>query len=103
MENESLIIEGRNAIQEALKAGRSIDKLFIQEQISQEGPMKAVIAEARKRGIVIHFESKEKMDQRSIQHKHQGVIAYVAAYDYVEIEDILAKATKKMSPPLFLF
>ena len=102
MENESLIIEGRNAIQEALKAGRSIDKLFIQEQISQEGPMKAVIAEARKRGIVIHFESKEKMDQRSIQHKHQGVIAYVAAYDYVEIEDILAKAAKKNESP-FIF
>jgi len=98
----NLIIEGRNAINEALKAERSIDKLFVQDQISNEGPLKSIIAIARKRGIVIHFESKDKMDQRSIGHKHQGIIAYVAAYDYVSIDDILEKARLKNEHPFIM-
>lgn len=97
-----LIIEGRNAVNEALKAERSIDKLFVQDQISNEGPLKSIIAIARKRGIVIHFESKDKMDQRSIGHKHQGVIAYVAAYDYVSIDDLLDRAKQKEEHPFIM-
>jgi len=100
--SSNLIIEGRNAINEALKAERSIDKLFVQDQISNEGPLKSIIAIARKRGIVIHFESKDKMDQRSIGHKHQGIIAYVAAYDYVSIDDILEKAKLKNEHPFIM-
>jgi 23S rRNA (guanosine2251-2'-O)-methyltransferase len=100
--SSNLIIEGRNAINEALKAGRSIDKLFVQDQISNEGPLKSIIAIARKNGIVIHFESKDKMDQRSIGHKHQGIIAYVAAYDYVTIDDILEKAKQKNEHPFIM-
>ncbi len=98
----SLIIEGRNAVTEALKADRSIDKLFIQEQSSQDGPLKTIIAKARKKGIVVHFESKEKMEQRSVAHKHQGVIAYVAAYDYVDVSDILQKARDKEEHPFVI-
>lgn len=98
----SLIIEGRNAVNEALKADRSFDKLFVQDQISKEGPVKVIIAKAREKGIVIRFESKENMDRRSVGHHHQGVIGYVAAYDYVSIEDILAIAEAKNEPPFIV-
>lgn len=100
--NNSLIIEGRNAVSEALKAERSIDKLFILESASQDGPLKTIVAKARQAGIVVNFESKEKMDQRSVGHKHQGVIAYVAAYDYVELDVILEKAKEKQEDPFLL-
>lgn len=100
--NNSLIIEGRNAVSEALKAERSIDKLFILESASQDGPLKTIVAKARQAGVVVNFESKEKMDQRSVGHKHQGVIAYVAAYDYVELDVILEKAKEKQEDPFLL-
>ncbi len=98
----SLIIEGRNAVSEALKAGRSFDKLFIQDKLSNEGPLKSIIARARQKGIVVRFESKENMERRSQGHHYQGVIAYVAAYDYVSVEEILARAKEKDEKPLVL-
>ncbi|PKM93461.1 MAG: 23S rRNA (guanosine(2251)-2'-O)-methyltransferase RlmB [Firmicutes bacterium HGW-Firmicutes-1] len=102
MENSELIIEGRNAVVEALKADRSIDKLFIIDSEQQSGPIKTIVAEARKRGVVIRFETKEMMDKISNTNKHQGVIAYVAAYDYVEVEDILQIAKDKGEPPFVI-
>ncbi len=102
VDNSSLIIEGRNAVNEALKADRSIDKLFIQDQISKDGPLKGIIAKARKKGIVINFESKDRLDARANSQKHQGVVAYVAAYDYVSIDDILAIAEKKGESPYIM-
>lgn len=102
MENEDLIIEGRNAVVEALKADRSIDKLFIIDSEKQSGPIKTIIAQARKKGIVVHFETKEKMDKLSQGHKHQGVIAYVAAYDYVEVDEIINRAKDKGEAPFVL-
>lgn len=102
MENEDLIIEGRNAVVEALKAGRSIDKLFIIDSEKQSGPIKTIIAQARKNGIVVRFETKDKLDKISIGQRHQGVIAYVAAYDYVEVEDIINKAKDKGEAPFVL-
>ncbi|MBN2222511.1 MAG: 23S rRNA (guanosine(2251)-2'-O)-methyltransferase RlmB, partial [Vallitaleaceae bacterium] len=65
-------------------------------------PLKTIVAKARQAGIVVNFESKEKMDQRSVGHKHQGVIAYVAAYDYVELDVILEKAKEKQEDPFLL-
>lgn len=101
-DQNSLVIEGRNAVTEALKAGRSIDRLFIQDQKSHDGPIKAIIAKARQAGIVVRFESKENMERRSESHKHQGVIAYVAAYDYVEVDEILARAEAKGEAPFLM-
>jgi 23S rRNA (guanosine2251-2'-O)-methyltransferase len=98
----SLIIEGRNAVNEALRADRSFDRLFIQDQISVEGPIKVIIAKAREKGIVVRFETKEGMDRRSVGHHHQGVIGYVAAYDYVSIDDMLAKAEEKGEAPFLV-
>lgn len=102
MENQDLIIEGRNAVMEALKADRSIDRLFIIDADQQTGPIKTIISEARKKGIIVKFESKEMMDKMSKGNKHQGVIAYVAAYDYVEVEDILQIAKDKNEPPFLV-
>ncbi len=99
MENEDLIIEGRNAVMEAMKADRSIDRLFIIDAENQTGPIQKIIGEARKKGIVTKFESKEALDKICPGGRHQGVIAYVAAYDYVEIADILKKATDKGEAP----
>jgi len=101
-ESLGLVIEGRNAVNEALKAGRSFDRLLVQEQISKEGPVKVIIAKAREKGIVVRFETKENMDRRSVGHHHQGVIGYVAAYDYVSLEDILAAAEAKNEKPFIL-
>lgn len=102
LKNEDLIIEGRNGVLEALKADRSIDKLFIIDSEQQSGPIKAIVAEARKKGIVTRFETKEMMDKISVNHKHQGVIAYVAAYDYVEVVDMVNKAKEKGEAPFII-
>lgn len=102
MENQDLIIEGRNLILEALKADRSIDRLFVIDSEQQSGPMKAIIAEARKRGVLVKFESKDYLDKISVTKKHQGVIAYVAAYDYVEVEDMLKIAEEKNEAPFLI-
>lgn len=102
MENHELIIEGRNSVLEALKAERSIDRLLIIDTEKQSGPILKIVAEARQKGIVTRFESKETLDKICPGQRHQGVIAYVAAYDYVEVEDILQKAKDKNEPPFIV-
>lgn len=102
MENKDLIIEGRNAVVEALKADRSIDRLLILDQENQTGPIKTIIAEARKKGIVIRFESKEALDKITTTHKHQGVIAYIAAYDYISVDEMIERAKSKGEAPFVL-
>lgn len=95
------IIEGRNAVIEAFRAGKTIDKLFIQDG-AQDGPIQTIKREAKKHDTIIKFVSKERLDQMSITGKHQGVIAYSAAYAYAEVEDILSAARAKNEPP-FIF
>lgn len=95
------IIEGRNAVLEAMRSGRTIDRLLIQSGC-QDGPVQTIKREAAKRGTVVDYVQKERLDQISQTGHHQGVIAYAAAYEYAEVEDILAKARKKGEAP-FLF
>ncbi|PHV69568.1 23S rRNA (guanosine(2251)-2'-O)-methyltransferase RlmB [Sporanaerobium hydrogeniformans] len=95
------ILYGRNAVSEALKAGRSIDKLFIQKG-DKEGSIIKIIAEAKEKGIVVVEVEKSKLDESVLGEKHQGVIAYSAAQDYVEVEDILEEASKKGEAPFIL-
>lgn len=102
MDNNSLIIEGRNGVLEALKADRSIDRLIVVDNKNHDAPLKRIIAEARKKGIVVRFEPKEKLDKISDNNKHQGVIAYVAAYDYVPIDEILNRAKEKGEDPFII-
>ncbi|MCT4542664.1 MAG: 23S rRNA (guanosine(2251)-2'-O)-methyltransferase RlmB [Vallitalea sp.] len=101
MENTDLILEGRNAITEALKADRSIDKLFVIDG-KHDGPIKKIVSEARKRNIVVNFVNKDKLNDISLTKKHQGVIAYTAAYDYVEVKDIIEEANSKGEPPFII-
>ena len=94
-------IEGRNAVIEAFRSGRTIDKLFVLDGC-QDGPIMTIKREAATRGCLIKYVTKERLDQISETGKHQGVIAYAAAYAYAEVEDILNKARDKGEAP-FIF
>ena len=98
MENK---IEGRNAVLEALRAGKTIDKLYVLDGCP-DGPVRTIIREAKKHDTIINYVAKERLDQMSETGKHQGVIAMAAAYEYAEVEDILALAAEKGEPP-FIF
>ncbi|MCI9133828.1 MAG: 23S rRNA (guanosine(2251)-2'-O)-methyltransferase RlmB [Lachnospiraceae bacterium] len=101
MREESQIIEGRNAVLEALRAGKPIDKLFVLDGC-QDGPINTIKREARKHEAPVSFVSKERLDQLSETGKHQGVLAYGAAYAYAEVEDMLRLAQERGEAP-FLF
>ena len=94
-------IEGRNAVLEAFRSGKTIDKLFVLDGC-QDGPVKSITREARKGDTIINYVSKDRLDQISETGKHQGVIAISAAYDYAEVEDILAKAEEKGEAPFII-
>ncbi|WOO35389.1 23S rRNA (guanosine(2251)-2'-O)-methyltransferase RlmB [Anaerocolumna sp. AGMB13020] len=101
MRYEELTIEGRNAVIEAFRAGKTIDRLFILDGC-QDGPIKSILREAKKGDTIINYVKKERLDQLSETGKHQGVIAYAAAYEYAEIEDILNAAKEKGEPPFII-
>ena len=96
-----LKIEGRNPVIEAYRSGKTIDKLFVLDGC-QDGPVKTITREARKQHTIISYVSKERLDQLSETHHHQGIIAIAAAYDYASVDDILAKAREKGEEP-FIF
>lgn len=87
-------IEGRNAVMEAFRSGKCIDKLFVLDGC-QDGPVLSIKREAKKQDTLIRYVDKERLDQLSETGKHQGVIAYAAAYEYAEVEDIMAAAKEK--------
>ncbi len=101
MRYQELTIEGRNAVLEAFRAGKTIDKLFVQKGC-QDGPINSIIREAKKQDTIVNYVTKERLEQMSETKKHQGVIASMAAYDYAEVEDILKLAEEKGEPP-FIF
>ncbi|MEG1741287.1 MAG: RNA methyltransferase, partial [Acetivibrio sp.] len=101
MRYEEFTIEGRNPVLEAFRAGKPVDRLFILDG-SQDGPIKSILREARKVDTIISFEKKERLDQISPNGKHQGVIAYCAAYEYAEIEDMFKLAEEKGEPPFLV-
>ncbi len=101
MENNDLILVGRNAVLEALKAERSIDKLFVIDG-KHDGPLKQIVAEGRKRNIFLQFVGKDKLHDITGTTKHQGVVAYAAAYDYVEVQEILDYANEKGESPFVI-
>ena len=98
---QSLTIEGRNAVIEAFRSGKPVDKVFILDGC-QDGPVRTVVREAKKHDTIINFVSKERLDQISETGKHQGVIAYAAAYEYSEVEDMLALAKERGEDPFIL-
>ena len=94
-------VEGRNAVIEAFRSGKTIDKLFLLDGC-QDGPIMTIKREAKKQNCLMKFVSKERLDQMSETGKHQGVIALVAAYEYAEVEDILNAAREQGEKP-FVF
>ncbi|MCI8511234.1 MAG: RNA methyltransferase, partial [Lachnospiraceae bacterium] len=101
MHAEELNLEGRNAVLEALRAGKPIDRLYVLDGC-QDGPVKTIVREAKRQGTVIDFVPKERLDAMTKTGRHQGVIAIGAAYAYAEVEDMLKAAEEKKEPP-FLF
>lgn len=95
------IIEGRNPVIEAIRSGKPIDKLFVLDGCN-DGPVMTIKREAKKKDIYVKYVAKERLDQLSETGKHQGVIAYAAAYEYSELEDIFELATSKGEDP-FVF
>ena len=94
-------IEGRNAVLEAFRSGKTVDKLYILDGC-QDGPVRTIARDARKHDTIIQYVAKERLDQISETGKHQGVIAVAASYEYATVEDILAKAKEKGEPPFVL-
>lgn len=101
MHNEDLTIEGRNAVIEAFRSGKTIDKVFVQDGC-QDGPIRTILREAKKKDTIVQFVKKDRLDQMSNTGKHQGVIAHAAAYEYSEIEDMFALAEEKGEPPFLI-
>ena len=94
-------IEGRNTVIEAFRAGKTIDKIFVLDGC-QDGPISTIKREAKKKDVLIKYVTKERLDQISETGKHQGVIAYAAAYEYAELEDIFDKAKEKGEDPFII-
>ncbi len=94
-------IEGRNAVLEAFRSGHPVDKLFVQDRLN-DGPIRTIVREAKKHDTILSFVTKERLDEMSETGHHQGVIAQVAAWEYVSVETILAKAEEKKEPPFII-
>lgn len=101
MRYKEFIIEGRNVVLEAFRAGKTIDKLFVLDGC-QDGPVKSILREAKKTDTIINFVDKERLDRLANSGHHQGVVAQAAAYEYAEVEDILNAAKEKGEAP-FIF
>lgn len=99
--DHTLMIEGRNAVIEAYRSGRTVDKLFVLDGC-QDGPVRTIVREAKKHGSLISFVSREHLNQLTQTGKHQGVIAYAAAYDYSDIEDMFRLASEKGEDPFLI-
>ena len=101
MAYQEYIIEGRNAVLEALRSGKPIDKLYVLDGC-QDGPVMTIKREAKKRDCLVKFVDRERLDQLSETGRHQGVIAMAAAYEYAELEDLFAAAKEKGEDPFFI-
>ena len=98
--NESMI-EGRNAVIEAFRSGKCVDKVYVLDQC-QDGPILTIKREAKKAGSLIKYVDKQLLDNMSETGKHQGVIAITAAYDYAEVNDILQIAKDRNEDPFIV-
>ena len=98
---ESLVIYGRNAVLEAFRSGRTIDRLYVQEGVA-DGTLQSVLRTAKKTETIINFVSKDRLNKYGEGDKHQGVVAMAAAYSYAEVDDILNAAKEKKEPPFII-
>lgn len=98
---ENVYLEGRNAVLEALKANRPIEKIMVQKG-NIEGTLKKIVAKARDNGIIVQEVAKQKLDEISQTNNYQGIIALVSEHEYCEVEDILALAAAKCEEPFII-
>ena len=96
-----MLIEGRNAVLEALRSGRSLDKICFQKGLKDSG-FAAILKEAEKASVEVRYLPKERLDEMSETGKHQGVIAKSAAYDYSTVDEMLARAGEKGEAPFLI-
>ncbi len=101
MKYEEQSIEGRHAVLEAFRSGKTIDKLYVLKGC-QDGPVNSILREARKQDVIISFVTKERLDQMSETKKHQGVIAHGAVYAYGTVEEMLKLAREKGESPFLI-
>ncbi len=101
MEDHTTYIEGRNAVLEAFRSQKPIDRIYVQDGL-QDGPILTIKREAKKHDALIKYVDKERLDQMSETGRHQGVIAVAAAYEYAELDDLFAKAQEKGEAPFFI-
>ena len=101
MSYEEYTLIGRNAVLEAYRAGKTIDKLFILDGC-QDSPVKSILRESKKQDTLVRYVSREKLDSLSDKGKHQGVVAIAAAFEYAEISDLFARAEEKGEDPFFI-
>ena len=101
MRYEESVCEGRNPVLEAFRSGKTIDKLFVLDGC-HDGPVQTILREAKKKNTIVNYVKKERLDQLSETGRHQGVIAYLAAYEYAEVSDILERAASKNEPPFII-
>ncbi|ULL13366.1 23S rRNA (guanosine(2251)-2'-O)-methyltransferase RlmB [Paenibacillus sp. H1-7] len=94
-------IAGKHSVLEALRSGRTINKIWIAEN-AQKQLTQPIIAEAKQQGVIVQTADKRKLDQMVENVQHQGVVAQVAAYDYVEVDDILEYARSRNEEPFIL-
>ncbi len=100
-ENINELIEGRNAVIEALRAGRAIDKIYIAKgEVDQT--LGHIASKARAQGVVVVETDRRKLDMMSKTHAHQGVVALCAVKDYCTVEDLLQLAEEKGEPPFLV-
>ena len=97
---QELKIEGRNAVLEAFRSGKPIDKLYVLDGC-QDGPIRTIVREAKKTDAILKFVDKDRLNQLTNEH-HQGVVAMVAAYEYASIDDLFEKAEEKGESPFFI-
>ena len=100
-QEDGTLIEGRNAVLEAFRAGKTVDRLYVLEGC-KDGPVMSILREARKQDTLVQFVSRERLEQLTGGKHHQGVAAQTAAWQYVSVEEMLKKAEEKGEPP-FLF
>ena len=100
-EEDNLVIYGRNAVLEAFRSGKTIDRLYVQEGVA-DGTLQSILRTAKKTDAVINFVSKDRLNKYAEGDKHQGVVAMAAAYNYADVEDILNAAKEKGESPFII-
>ena len=94
-------VEGKNAVMEALKAGRPLDKIYIARG-EQDKALRFIAQKGKAAGAVISEVDRRKLDAMSVTHAHQGVIAAVAAHEYASVDEILELAAQRGEAPLLV-